>query len=549
MSEFRLATNPKETFKETIVKLMNTVGSTFGPGGNTVIIERKFADPIITKDGVTVSRNYNLKDGLSNMALDIIKQSAEKTLKEAGDGTTSTIVLASTLYLNGLESLSQMVSPNKTQYAAGMRFCLREILIPTLKSLAREVKGIEDIRDIAMVSTNSDVELTNTIVKAFEAVGTDGIITNEEYSGLNDIIDITSGFTFDEGIMNPAFINNKNKLTVEYDEALVLVLEQRLSNVQQIEDILIEVKKMGKPLILLAREFENNIAPILALNKIKTGLEVVPVLLPGVADDKIESAKNIAAFTGATSINSNDGISFANIDVSHLGKVGKVVITERETTLVRIEGQDRIKLDERIKNVKFRIENTDSVYEKTKLERALGQLNGKVANVKLAANSSSEFRERKDRFDDAISACRVADKYGVIAGGTGTYIFMSIALSRDVSPDAYVDVMEMYGENRAFLAGIDDVILNLRSLTYTLLHNLDVSITDTEEFFEEVGNMIKEGKLGYGFTINLKDMSLASADELKIIDPLKVAIEVLTNAVSTASTLLTSEVALYLDNK
>lgn len=505
-------------------KLLDVVSSTYGPGGKTVLIQRQHASPLITKDGATVAKHLMSNDYEENMVINVIKESAEKTMKQAGDGTTTTIILASNMYINALEDKFE----NTTELRKGMYDTVRSV-VDILRSNAKPITNMEQLRDVAFISSNSDVEISDAVSNALGAVGKDGIVTVEETSSENSLLELKEGYTYKIGYTNPAFVTNTEQQTVEYTDAKVLILENPLESVGQISTILSMIKTAGDALVILGTSFSDNCITQLALNKVQ-GLNVIPVVIPGMGEDKLEFSKDLAAYTSSTVINSMNGIRFNEIRPEYLGRVDKIVV-DRNTTAIINKNVDMALVNERKHIIQTGIDNpTTSEFEKMKLQERLGQINGLIVNVKLAARSSSEYKEKKDRFDDALEACRSALAEGIVAGGTTMWLHAYSDIGYNEMPEnAHPD----------YELGVRIVLNSLLEPTAKLLSNKDKSEDYIMKYVAKVeDNQLEDASLVFDFD-NL-ELNGTSYLDSGVIDPVKVLITALVNSASVVSTLLST---------
>jgi len=524
-----------QSFVGGIKKLYDAVSSTYGPGGKTVIIERQHGMPLITKDGVTVSRSIDLEDPLEQMAVKIIKESAEKTLREAGDGTTTTIILASNLYKMGISEIHEK-QYNVSQYKTGMLAAGQEI-IRVLDIIKEPISNKDDVLNIAKISSNGDEILSTIISEAFDIVGKDGIITTSETAELTDKIEVKEGYNFNRGYLNPAFINNSTKLTSELDNPYILVLENPLSNLGQISTLIEKVRKTKRPLVILGDSFEGDTVPMLALNNVQTDFKNVAIMLPGVGEDKLEYAKDIAAYTNATSVNSVNGLRFVDLQLEHLGECKKIIVEENKTTILVDENTDEnFVLSQRKDKLSTAISVTTSDHQRHRLTERLGQLEGKVVNVKLSARSSSELKEKRDRFDDAVEACRAALKDGIVAGSTASLVYVYFTQLKNYFN--YLDTTE----KTSFHAGFFLVIKNLLKPLSVLFSNAGCDDKTVSLILGKLDSIYldNEENLPYGFTFNVFTHEMKHYKESNIIDPVTVVKSAVSNSISVASTLLTT---------
>ena len=520
-------------FSKGVELLRQAVASTMGARGRNVIIEREHAFPHITKDGVSVAREVNLKDNSQNTAVKILRDAAERTVKEAGDGTTTSTVLAAELYTKGLELLSTGINP--IYMKRGMDTAYLDVIKPTLEDISESVETEDQIKNIAVIAANGDEVMGDLVAKAFNVVGKDGIIVTVESEKFEDSIDIKNGMTFDAGFESNLFVNNTDDMTVEYEDPYILVLDRPLLSLKQIVPLLTEVsnEEEKRPLIIIAEQFNPDVIAALAVNNVKGNLKVAAVKLPMFGADKKEAAKDIAAVVGAQCISAEAGLKYEDSKIIHLGSCDKITIDTDTTSIINGKSK-KIPYAERLKFVKTELKNAKTAHEREKLKSRIGKIEGKSVIIKVAASSDSEMKEKRDRLHDSISSCRSAIEEGVVSGGGTTLLFIKnnkdkIELSDNANPD--------------FLAGFNLVLDCLDQPFKTILTNagmlpdeIDVAIKD-----------LKEYELGTVFDVN--QMTIIGKADSKIIDPSKVERVAIKNAISAAGILLTADVALLLESK
>ena len=394
-------------------KLASAVITTLGPKGRNVIIDKTFGAPTITKDGVSVAKAVELTDPMEKMGAELVKSVAAKTAEDAGDGTTTATVLASSIYNEGIKLVQAGMNPMEIKKGIDKA---TDAVVEYIKKIAKKISGNSEITQVATVSTNSDKELGEMIANAFDKVGNEGVITVEEAKGLETSVDIVEGMQFDRGYLSPYFITNAEKMECVYENALILIYDGKISNLQSILPILEGVAQSGKALLIIADDIDGEALATLVVNRLRGGLKIVAVKAPGFGDRKKEMMKDISILTGAEFISEELGMKLENATVQSLGSAKKIIITKDNSTIIDGAG-DKSMLEARVSEIKTSIENATSEYDKEKLQERLARLAGGVAIIKVGGNSELEVKEKKDRVDDAVAATRAAVEEGIVAGG------------------------------------------------------------------------------------------------------------------------------------
>ena len=499
-----------------VKKLADAVKVTMGPRGRNVLLQKAYGSPSITKDGVSVAREIELKDSLENMGAQLVKEVASKTNDEAGDGTTTATVLAHSIYKEGLRNVTAGANP--VQLKRGMDKA-NEAILEELKKISVEVDTKEQIAQVATISANSDKEIGNMIAEAMEKVGKDGVITVEEAKGIVDELDVVEGMQFDRGYLSPYFITNTEKMIAEYDNPFILMTDKKITSVKEILPILEQVNQTQRGLILIAEDIEGEALSTLVVNRIRGSLQVVAVKAPGFGDRRKAMLQDIATLTGGTVISEEVGMSLESTTMEMLGSCGKIVLDKDNTTIVNGAG-DKAQVANRIEQIRKEIDITSSDYDKEKLQERLAKLSGGVAVIKVGAPTETEMKEKKDRVDDALSATRAAVEEGIVVGGGAALI----KAASDLSFDA-LDGDERIGADiivRAVAAPMKQIASNA---------GYDAGVV--------VNEVARANDVNVGFnaaTGEYIDMFAAG-----IVDPTKVERVAMQNAVSVASLLLTTE--------
>ncbi|EMS7183634.1 chaperonin GroEL [Campylobacter lari] len=500
---------------EGVKKLNDAVKVTMGPRGRNVLIQKSFGAPTITKDGVSVAKEVELKDSLENMGASLVREVASKTADQAGDGTTTATVLAHAIFKEGLRNITAGANPIEVK--RGMdKAC--EAIVAELKKLSREVKGKKEIAQVATISANSDEKIGNLIADAMEKVGKDGVITVEEAKSINDELNVVEGMQFDRGYLSPYFITNTEKMTAELQNPFILLFDKKIANLKDLLPILEQIQKTGKPLLIIAEDIEGEALATLVVNKLRGVLNISAVKAPGFGDRRKAMLEDIAILTGGEVISEELGRTLESASIQDLGQASSVIIDKDNTTIVNGAGE-KANIDARINQIKAQIAETSSDYDREKLQERLAKLSGGVAVIKVGAATETEMKEKKDRVDDALSATKAAVEEGIVIGGGAALIKAKSKISLNLEGDEAIGAaiveralrapLRQIAENAGFDAG---VVVNT-------VENSKEENTGFDAAKGEYVNMLESG----------------------IIDPVKVERVALLNAVSVASMLLTTE--------
>lgn len=500
---------------EGVKKLNDAVKVTMGPRGRNVLIQKSFGAPSITKDGVSVAKEVELKDSLENMGASLVREVASKTADQAGDGTTTATVLAHAIFKEGLRNITAGANPIEVK--RGMdKAC--EAIVAELKKLSREVKDKKEIAQVATISANSDEKIGNLIADAMEKVGKDGVITVEEAKSINDELNVVEGMQFDRGYLSPYFITNAEKMTVELSSPYILLFDKKIANLKDLLPVLEQIQKTGKPLLIIAEDIEGEALATLVVNKLRGVLNISAVKAPGFGDRRKAMLEDIAILTGGEVISEELGRTLESATIQDLGQASSVIIDKDNTTIVNGAGE-KANIDARVNQIKAQIAETTSDYDREKLQERLAKLSGGVAVIKVGAATETEMKEKKDRVDDALSATKAAVEEGIVIGGGAALIKAKAKIKLDLQGDEAIGAaiveralrapLRQIAENAGFDAG---VVVNS-------VENAKDENTGFDAAKGEYVNMLKSG----------------------IIDPVKVERVALLNAVSVASMLLTTE--------
>jgi len=510
----------RDALKKGVDTLANAVKVTLGPKGRNVIIEKKFGSPAITKDGVTVAKEIELKDPLENMGAQMVKEVASKTADQAGDGTTTATVLAQAIVAPGIKSVAAGANPMDLKRGIDKAVAA---VVANLKTQSQTVgQDNNKIKQVASISANNDDVIGALIAEAMEKVGNDGVITVEEAKGTETEVKTVEGMQFDRGYLSPYFVTNSDKMEAELESPYILIYDKKISNMKELLPILEKQVQTGKPLLIIAEDLDGEALATLVVNKIRGSLKVAAVKAPGFGDRRKAMLEDIAILTGGTVISEERGYKLENAELSYLGQAEKVVIDKDNTTIINGSGNvDDIKA--RVTQIRSQIETTTSDYDREKLQERLAKLSGGVAVLYVGATTEVEMKEKKDRVDDALHATRAAVEEGIVAGGGVAFIRATDALAG------------LKGENEDEQIGIDII---KRAIEEPLRQICDNAGIEGAVIVQKV----KEGTADFGY--NARTDKFENLIAAGVIDPTKVSRVALENAASVASMLLTTECVL-----
>src|SRR6201996_3103683 len=411
--DVKFSRDARERITRGVDILADAVKVTLGPKGRNVVIDKSFGAPRITKDGVTVAKEIELKDKFENMGAQMLKAVASKTHDHAGDGTTTATVLAQAIVREGMKSVSAGVNPMDLK--RGIDLAVTKV-VADLKARSKPVSGTSEIAQVGIISANGDEIVGNKIAEAMEKVGKEGVITIEEASGVEFELDVVEGMQFDRGYLSPYFITNPEKMLVELADPYILIHEKKLSNLQAILPILEAVVQSGRPLLIIAEDIEGEALATLVVNKLRGGLKVAAVKAPGFGDRRKAMLEDIAILTGGTVISEDLGIKLESVKLADLGKAKKILIEKENTTIVEGAGK-KADIQGRCTQIRAQIEETPSDYDREKLQERLAKLAGGVAVINVGAATETEMKEKKARVEDALHATRAAVEEGIVPGG------------------------------------------------------------------------------------------------------------------------------------
>lgn len=497
-----------------VKKLNDAVKVTMGPRGRNVLIQKSFGAPSITKDGVSVAKEIELKDTLENMGAGLVREVASKTNDQAGDGTTTATVLAHAIFKEGLRNITAGANPIEVK--RGMDKYSADI-IAELKKQAKKVAGKKEIAQVATISANSESAIGDLIADAMEKVGKDGVITVEEAKSISDELIVVEGMQFDRGYLSPYFITNAEKMQVELSNTLILLFDKKITNLKDLLPVLEQVQKTGKPLLIIAEDIEGEALATLVVNKLRGVLNISAVKAPGFGDRRKAMLEDIAILTGGAVISEELGRTLESASLDDLGKADRVVIDKDNTTIVGGAGTKK-DIDARITQIKAQIAESTSDYDKEKLQERLAKLSGGVAVIKIGAATETEMKERKDRVEDALNATKAAVEEGIVIGGGAALIKAAKKIKNSLKGDEQIGAEIV---KRALFAP-------LRQIAQNAGFDAGVVADKVENSSEHEGFDASKGEL--------TDMFKSG-----IIDPVKVERIALQNAVSVASLLITTE--------
>ncbi len=497
--------------------LTDAVKATLGPKGRNAILDKKYGAPTITKDGVTVAKEIELKDPWENMGAQLVREVASKTSDTAGDGTTTATVLAHAIYREGMKNVVAGASPMDIK--RGIEKAV-EVVVEDLKKLSKPVQDKKEIAQVGTISANNDPSIGELIAEAMDKVGKDGVITVEEAKSMATTLEVVEGMQFDRGYISPYFITDPERMECVLEDAFILIHEKKISSMKDLLPILEQTAKMGKPLLILAEEVEGEALATLVVNKLRGTIQVAAVKAPGFGDRRKAMLEDIAVLTGGTMISEDLGIKLENIKISDLGRAKKINIDKENTTIVEGAG-DPQKIQGRVKQIKTQIEETTSDYDREKLQERLAKLVGGVAVINVGAATETEMKEKKARVEDALNATRAAVEEGIIPGG-------GVALLRCLP-----SLKSLKLENDQQI-GVEIVRRSLEEPIRQIVNNAGIEGSVVVE-------KVKHAKdVNYGFDADKEEY----VDMMKagIIDPTKVTRYALQNAASVAALMLTTSV-------
>ncbi len=499
-----------------VEKLASAVKVTLGPKGRNVVIDKKFGSPTITKDGVTVAKEIELEDPFENLGAQLVKEVAEKTSDVAGDGTTTATVLAEAIYREGLKNVTAGANPMEIKKGIDLAV---EKIVEEIKRIAKPVKDKTEVAQVASIAANNDKTIGNLIADAMEKVGKDGVITVEEAKSMATTLEVVEGMQFDQGYLSPYFITDPDRMECVLEDPYILVHEKKISSLKDLLPLLEKVARSGRPLLIVAEDVEGEALATLVVNKLRGTFQCCAVKAPGYGDRRKAMLQDIAILTGGKAITEDLGIKLENVELSDLGRAKRVRVTKDDTTIVEGAGKPE-EIKARINQIKKQIEETDSDYDREKLQERLAKLAGGVAVINVGAATETEMKEKKARVEDALHATRAAVEEGIVPGG-------GVALIRC---QKVLDEIKAEGDVKTGVEIVRRAIeFPLRQLVFNA--GLEPSV---------IVQKIKESKkITEGFNVATEEF--VDMFEAGIIDPAKVTRSALQNAASIASLMLTTE--------
>ena len=503
---------------EGIKKVADAVGSTLGPNGNNVVLEKKWGSPTITNDGVTIAKEIELEDPFENMGAQLLKEVASKTNDIAGDGTTTATILGYAIFKEGLKNVAAGANPIRLK--KGIEKAV-QIVIEGLNSKSKAIETKEAIAQVATISANNDDEIGSLIADAMDKVGKDGVITVEESKGIETELDIVEGMQFDKGYASPYMITDKDRMEAAYDDPFILVTDKKISAIKDLLPVLEKVVQAGKALVVIAEDIEGEALATIVVNKLRGTVKCLAIKAPGFGDRRKAMLEDIAVLTGAEVISEDKGLAIETTELNQLGSASKVKADKDNATIVQGKGE-AADINARVEQIKKEIELSDSSYDKEKLQERLAKLSGGVAVIKVGAATETELKEKKHRVEDALSATRAAVEDGIVSGG-GT------ALIRQI-PSLEKAVKEFEGD---FQVGMKIVCKALETPLRQIASNSDLEAS-------VIADKVKNSSDETGF--NARTGEFADLIKDGVVDPCKVTKSALQNAASIVSLLLTTDV-------
>ena len=515
--EVKFDTDARNRMLKGVNILADAVRVTLGPKGRNVVLEKSFGAPRITKDGVTVAKEIELEDRFENMGAQMVKEVAQGTADEAGDGTTTATLLAQAIVREGMKSVAAGMNPMDLK--RGIDLAVQKV-IEHIKSSSRKVKGSDEVAQVGTISANGETQIGRMIADAMQKVGNEGVITVEENKGLETDVEVVEGMQFDRGYLSPYFVTNADKMVAELEDAVILLHEKKLSSLQPMVPLLESVIQSQKPLLIVAEDVEGEALATLVVNKLRGGLKIAAVKAPGFGDRRKAMLQDLAILTGGQVISEDLGMKLENVTIDMLGSAKRISITKDETTIVDGHG-DKKEIEARVSQIRAQIEETTSDYDREKLQERVAKLAGGVAVIRVGGMTEVEVKERKDRVDDALNATRAAVQEGIVVGGGVALVQGAKALEG------------LKGANSDQNAGITIVRKALEWPLRQIAQNAGVDGS-------VVAGKVRESKdVKFGF--NAQTEEYGDMFKFGVIDPAKVVRTALEDAASVASLLITTE--------
>jgi chaperonin GroEL len=515
--EVKFDTDARNKILKGVNILANAVKVTLGPKGRNVVLDKSFGAPRITKDGVSVAKEIELEDKFENMGAQMVKEVASRTNDEAGDGTTTATVLAQAIVKEGMKSVAAGMNPMDLKRGIDMATLK---VVEAIKAAARPVNDSDEVAQVGTISANGETEIGRQIADAMQKVGNEGVITVEENKGLETETDVVEGMQFDRGYLSPYFVTNPEKMTVELEDAIILLHEKKLSSLQPMVPLLESVIQSGKPLLIISEDVEGEALATLVVNKLRGGLKIAAVKAPGFGDRRKAMLQDIAILTGGQVISDDLGMKLESVTMDMLGSAKRISITKDETTIVDGAG-DKAEIEARVAQIRGQIEETTSDYDREKLQERVAKLAGGVAVIRVGGMSEVEVKERKDRVDDALNATRAAVQEGIVVGGGVALVQAGKALDG------------LKGANSDQDVGIAIIRKALEAPLRQIAENsgVDGSVV--------AGKIRESNDKSFGF--NAQTEEYGDMFKFGVIDPAKVVRTALQDAASVAGLLITTE--------
>jgi len=496
--------------------LADAVKVTLGPKGRNVVLDKSFGAPTVTKDGVSVAKEIELKDKFENMGAQMVKEVASQTNDAAGDGTTTATVLAQSIVNEGLKAVAAGMNPMDLKRGIDKGV---QVAVASVKGFARPCEDTKAIAQVGTISANSDTSVGNIIAEAMDKVGKEGVITVEEGNGFDDELDVVEGMQFDRGYLSPYFINNQDNMSAELDHPFILLVDKKISNIRELLPVLESVAKASKPLLIIAEDIEGEALATLVVNNMRGIVKVAAVKAPGFGDRRKEMLQDVAILTGGTVVSEEVGLSLETTTIEHLGTAKSVNISKENTTVIDGAGQAS-DIEGRVAQIRKQIEDSSSDYDREKLQERVAKLAGGVAVIKVGAGSEVEMKEKKARVEDALHSTRAAVEEGVVAGG-------GVSLIR-----ALQSIENLEGDN-------EDQTVGINLLRRAMEAPLRQIVENAGEEGSVVAEKIKQGEGSFGY--NAATGEYGDMLEMGILDPAKVTRTALQSAGSVAGLMITTE--------
>ncbi|MDB4111285.1 chaperonin GroEL [Yoonia sp.] len=515
--EVKFGTDARNRMLKGVNILADAVKVTLGPKGRNVVLDKSFGAPRITKDGVSVAKEIELEDKFENMGAQMVKEVASRTNDEAGDGTTTATVLAQAIVREGMKSVAAGMNPMDLK--RGIDLATLKV-VEAIKAAARPVNDSDEVAQVGTISANGEAEIGRQIADAMQKVGNEGVITVEENKGLETETDVVEGMQFDRGYLSPYFVTNPDKMTVELEDAIILLHEKKLSSLQPMVPLLEAVIQSGKPLLIISEDVEGEALATLVVNKLRGGLKIAAVKAPGFGDRRKAMLQDIAILTGGQVISDDLGMKLESVTMDMLGSAKRVSITKDETTIVD-GGGDKAEIEARVMQIRGQVDETASDYDREKLQERVAKLAGGVAVIRVGGMSEVEVKERKDRVDDALNATRAAVQEGIVVGGGVALVQAGKVLA------------DLKGANSDQDVGISIIRKALEAPLRQIAENsgVDGSVV--------AGKIRESNDKSFGF--NAQTEEYGDMFKFGVIDPAKVVRTALQDAASVAGLLITTE--------